>query len=331
MSQIARNVFNALNPFTQNQPVPTSGINRGMSSRYLTSMIGTAGAGKTVIATLIFWVARTLQQQLPDFHCSIDDTNSTIKADVCNMEAAHFPPKTQAYNSYAYQCALNMWWGKNSLWGAKNATFQVVDLAGEDLATQSQYQFKKPEAASQSAAQKLVDYIYNSEIFLLAAPASRAPIFDGDEQVETEDSDVHSNPDVVLSSIFDEIVKKRMAVRRPIKGIGLCITKTDMVEVYLKKKYGWDLNQNPAHRVEFLNKYFPWTTMSLKGLTDTWSNTHIGIFPMFVETEKNVDGTEKKWESGYDKGHSKIAVVDRVPKCSSQSAVDIINFIGKLV
>lgn len=247
------------------------------------------------------------------------------------MEAGHFPPKTQAYNSYAYQCALNMWWGKNSLWGQKNATFQVVDLAGEDLATQSQYQFKKPEPASQSAAQKLVDYIYGSDIFLLAAPASRAPIFDEDESVEKEDSDVHSNPDVVLSSIFDAIVKRRMAARRPIKGIGLVITKTDMVEVYLKQKHHWDLNRTEADRVAFLNKYFPWTTMSLKGLTDTWSNTHIGIFPMFVETEKDVNGNEKKWENGYDKGHSKILVEDRVPKCSSQTAVDIINFIGKLV
>lgn len=330
MSNVARNMLNVLNPFNSKQPIPT-GINRGMSSRYLTSMIGTAGSGKTVIATGVFWVARTLQQQIADFHCSIDDTNSSIKADVCNMESGHFPPKTQAYNSYAYQCALHMWWGKNSLWGQKSATFQVVDLAGEDLVTQSQYQYKKPDPTSYSAAQQLVDYIYGSDVFLLAAPASRAPIFDGDESVEKEDSDVHSNPDVVLSSIFDMIVKRRKAANKPIKGIGLCITKCDMVDVYLEKRHHWNLYKSEADRKAFLYKYFPWTDQSIKGLQDTWSQTKVQIFPMFVETEKNSDGTQKKWEAGWDLGHPKIAVEDRVPKCSQQQFVNLINFIGELV
>jgi hypothetical protein len=71
--------------------------------------------------------------------------------------------------------------------------------------------------------------------------------------------------------------------------------------------------------------------MSMKGLTDTWSQTEIQIFPMFVETVKDAEGNQKKWESGYDAGSPVIAVEDRVPKCSSQSAVDLINFIGKLV
>jgi len=329
MSNIARNIFNQLNPFTSKQPIPT--VNRGMSTKYLTSMIGTAGSGKTVISTLIFLTARTLQQQLPGFHCSIDDTNSTIKADVCNMESGHFPPKTQAYNSYAYQCALNMWWGKDSLWGQKSATFQVVDLAGEDLVTQSQYQYKRPDPTSYSAAQKLVDYIYGSDIFLLAAPASRAPIFDGDTAVEQEDSDVHSNPDVVLSSIFDMIVKRRKAANRPIKGIGLCLTKCDKVDVYVEKRHHWNLYKNPEDRVSFLNKYFPWTTMSIKGLMDTWSKTNVEIFPFFVETDKDSAGNELKWECGWDTGHSKIVVEDRVPKYSQQQCVNLINFIVKQV
>jgi hypothetical protein len=326
MSGALRKIGGMLNPIMQQGPVPT-GVNRGMSTKYLTSMIGTPGAGKTNLAAMIFYTARTLQQQLPDFHCSIDDTNSTIKLDVCNIESGRFPPKTKAYNTYAYQCALNMWWGKNSLWGQKSATFNVCDLAGEDEIVHSQYSYKRPDPTAYSQAAKLVEYIYRSEIFILAAPASRAPVFDGDESVEKEDSDLAFNPDVNLSDIFDKIVKKRKENRQPIKGVALCLTKCDMIDKYVEAKHGWNLYNSEADRQAFINKYFPWTGASIKGLKDTWSNTQIAIFPMFIETVKNGDGSQKKWPDG----SPRIDVVDRVPKYNAQGNVDLINFIGKLV
>lgn len=329
MSQLFRKVFDAVNPVNQG-PVGTT-VNRGMQSKFKSSLLGTAGAGKTVVANLVFLTARTLQQKLPGFYCSINDQNSTIKNDICMMESGHFPPKTRAYNSYAYQTALNMWWGKNSLWGQKSATFDVCDLAGEDMVAQSQYNYRRPDPHAYSQAAKLVDYIYTSDIFILAAPASRAPIFDGDESVEKEDSDLAFNPDVNLSQIFDMIVKRRMQSNRMIPGVAFCLTKCDMIDKYVEAKYGWNLYQNPQDRHEFLNKYFPWTTMTLKSLTDTWSKTQVQIFPMFVETKKDVEGNQVKWETGFDAGNPIIAVEDRIPKYNAQSCVDLINFIGRLV
>ena len=328
---IFKNVFNDLNPFQNKGPVPTNDVSRGMSSKYLTSLIGTPQAGKTVLTSLIFYTARTLQQQLHGFHCSIDDTNSTIKQDVCNIESGHFPPKTEAYNTYAYQCALDMWWGQGSLFGKKSARFDVVDLAGEDQLTQSKFTTKKPSDAAFSAATQLVEYIYRSEIFIMAAPASRAPIFDNDVSVEQEEVDTLFNPDVRLSDIFDQIIKKRIAARQPIKGVAFCLTKCDMIDKYVEAKYGWNLYQSAADRLAFVNKYFPWTGMSLKSLSDHWPQTQIEIFPMFVETLKNGDGTQKKWQTGWDNGNPQIDVTDRVPKYNAQANVDLINFIGRLI
>src|SRR5512138_1636898 len=96
MSNILRNAANALNPFNQG-PVSSSGGYMKIN-KYRTSLMGTPGAGKTVIERMIFYTARMLQQQLPDFHCTIDDNNvSTVKQDICYMEDGHFPPKTRGY------------------------------------------------------------------------------------------------------------------------------------------------------------------------------------------------------------------------------------------
>ena len=294
-------------------------------------MIGTAQAGKTVIANTIFMTARTLQQQIPDFFCDVDERNSTIMNDVCRMESGHFPPKTKAYNKYAYQTALHMWWGKNSIFGQKAATFQVCDIAGEDLIAHSQYNIKKPDPLAYSQAGKLVDYIYRSDIFLPIAPASRAPMFDGDTVLEYEDADQAFNSDVRLASLLGMIIDRRKKANYPIKGIVLCISKCDMVDKYLEKKYAWDIYHNKEHQNLFLNKYFPWTTMKLKALKDTWSQTEIMIRPMFVQTKKDSVGNQKKWETGTDKGNPIIDVDDRVVKYNAQACVDIINFIGRLV
>lgn len=294
-------------------------------------MIGTAGAGKTVIANTIFLTARTLQQQLPGFFCDVDDSNSTIMNDVCRMESGHFPPKTKAYNSYAYQTALHTWWGKNSLFGQKSATFQVCDIAGEDLIAQSQYATKRPDPIAYSQAAKLVDYVYRSDIFLPIAPASRAPLFDGDTVLEPEDADRRFNSDVRLANILGMIFNRRRANRMPIKGIGLCLSKCDRVDKYVEKNYGWNLYHSAEDRKSFLNKYFPWTTMKLKALSDTWSQTEIEIYPMFVETKKDKDGNQKVWQEGPDSGNPIIEVENRVIKYNAKACTDLINFVGRLV
>ena len=324
-------VWDALNPLRNKGPVPTQDVSRGMSSKYLNSMIGTAGAGKTVIGDLIFLTARNLQQHVPGFYCDVDDQNSTIMNDVCRMESGHFPPKTKAYNTYAYQAALHMWWGKNSLWGQKAATFSVCDLAGEDLVAQSQYTVSKPDPIAYSQAGKLVDYIYRSDVFIPVAPASRAPLFDGDTVLEPEDADLRFNPDVRLASILGMLFTRRKQNNMPIKGIALCISKCDMIDKYVEKKYGWDIYRNKTHQKQFLDKYFPWTTMKLNALRDTWSQTEIEIYPMFVETQKDKDGNQKKWEVGSDAGNPIIDAKDRVIPYNVQGCVDLINMIGRLV
>lgn len=330
MSNLIRNVANALNPLNTG-PVQGSGGYMKIN-QYRTSLMGTPGAGKTVIERMIFYTARMLQQQLPDFHCTIDDNNvSTVKQDICYMEDGHFPPKTNAYLKQANRTLMNMWWGKNSLWGKKAATFESVDLAGEDYIAQSHYNLDKPDPAAYNRANQLVDFVYGSQILILAAPAFRAPIFKNGAAVEAENSNISKFADVNLSTIFDNIVQRRKKNNQPIKAVALCLTQCDKIDKYVEEKYGWNLYQNPDHVRAFLDKYFSWTTMSIKALKDTWSNTAIEYFPMFIETEKNADGSEKTWPDGWDQGHPVIAVEDRELKYAKQQTVNLINFIGRQV
>jgi len=290
-------------------------------------MIGTQGAGKTSASCMLFLTARTLQQIIPDFYCDVDDRNSRIMSDISNLQRGHFPPKTKAYNTYAYQYALQMGWGH---YNKKSTTLNNCDIAGEDLMATSQYQIKRPDDFAYSAAMKLVEYVYRSDIFIPIAPAPRALLFEGDVQIEREDEDVAFDPDVNLASMLGEIFRKRVEMKKPIKGIALFITKCDMIDAYVEKQHGWNLYHSEQDRLKFLNLYFPFTSMKIKNLNNTMP-TPIGIFPLFIETKKNADGSIKRWESGSDKGQPIIAVENHMPKYSAQQCVDAINFLGKLV
>ena len=331
MATFAKGVLNSINPFSSKQgPIPTNTINRGMDSKYLTSMIGTPGAGKTTTAAELFLTARTLQQQLPDFYCDVDDRNSSIMLDISNIQRGHFPPKTKAYNNFAYQYGLKMWWGgKNFLTSKKSMSVPLCDIAGEDLAANSQYNTGRPDPIAFSSAMKLVEYVYNSDIFILIAPASRALLFEDDCQVEREDEDLAFDPDVNLASMAGAIFNRRRELNKPIKGVLLFLTKCDMIDAYVEKQHGWSLYKNDGDRQEFLNLYFPFTSMKLKALTSEWP-TQIGIFPMFIQTKKNSDGTVKHWETGTDKGPM-IDVEARQIKYSAAQCVEAINFMGKLI
>lgn len=301
-------------------------------NKYRTSLIGTPGAGKTVAERLIFYTARMLQQDLPDFHCTIDDNNmTTVKQDICYMEDGHFPPKTGAYMRQANKTNMDMWWGGNSLWGKKAAKFETVDLAGEDYIAQSHYNIEKPDPAAYNQASKLVDFVYGSQICLLAAPVFRAPMFKDGVALEPENSNISKFADVNLSTMFDSLVHRRKKNNQPIKAVGICLTQCDKVDKYIEEKYGWNIYTSVEDIKAFMNKYFAWTMMSIKGLQDTWSNTAVEYFPMFIETEKNSDGTEKLWESGWDRGHPRIVTEDRMLKYSKQQTVNLINFIGRQV
>lgn len=330
MSDLLRRAASALNPLNTG-PVPASGGNLRIS-KYRTSIIGTPGAGKTTIERLMFYTSRMLQQQLPDFHCTIDDNNqTTVKQDICYMQEGHFPPKTGAYMKQANRTIMHMWWGAKSLWGKKQATFESIDLAGEDFIAQSHYNIEKPDPAAYNKASQLVDFVYGSQIVVLAAPVFRAPIFKDGKAVEKENSNISKFADVNLSTMFDSLIHRRKKNNQPIRAVAVCLTQCDKVDKYLEEKYGWDLYQNQDHVKKFMDKYFAWTTMSVKALQDTWSNTAVDYFPMFIETEKNSDGTEKQWEDGWDKGHPKIHVEDHELKYSKQQTVNLINFIGRQV
>lgn len=330
MSNVIRNIASALNPFTQG-PVPVNPVNRGMSTKCLTTKIGTAGAGKTTIDCCWLLTARTLSQKLGNFFVDVDDRNSTILNDLSNMQRGHFPKKTKAFDSYAHQYSCTMWW--ESPYGKKSATLNNVDLAGEDFAAANQYQFDKPDNIAFSQAMKLVDYAIQSDIFILTAPASRALLFEDDVQIERESEDTAFDPDVNLASITGSIFNRRREMRKPPKGVILFITKCDMIKKYVQSKHGWDIFDNPQDRVAFINMYFPNTAMKLKALNGWSPKTQVAIFPMFIDVERDSDGKVVRWEDGPDAGNPKIKLdkTTRLPSYCSKSCVDAINFMGRLV
>jgi hypothetical protein len=310
-----------LNPFKTRGPVPPSAVTpqRQYASKYRWSLIGTVASGKSTIAALLVFAARTLSQQLPRFFCDVDEASSNILIDVSNLQRGRFPPKTKAYSTYATEAGLLMWW--DQMFSNRSMNIPLCDLAGEDLQAGMKGSMTAPSSAAYSQATQLKEYVRDSDGFILVAPASKALLFKNDAQVEKEQADIAFDPDVNLARIFGDIINYRRKQNKPIKGCAICISKWDMIAPYAGEM-GMDI-LTESGLTEFMNICFPSTSMKIKAL----QNPNVRFFPMFIETEKNGDGSTKVWEDGT--GSPRILVKDRrIPSFSALSCVNLINFLG---
>lgn len=316
------------NLLARNQgPVPTA-VTPAHQYQYKNrwSMIGTVASGKSTVAAQIVLTAQTLQSQIPTFSCDVVENTSNILVDVSNLRRGRFPPKTTAYNKYATEAGLLMYWnealgGRLSI-GKKQMHIPFCDVAGEDLQAGIKGNTADINPAAYSQATKLKEYVRESDGLILIAPASKALMFKNDQQLESEE-DMEFDPDVNLARLFGDIIDYRRKHNRPLKGVAIVITKWDLI-----KPYADELNMNIETNEglnEFMNVCFPSTTMKINFLQKTWP-TQVQFFPSFIDVERDGSGNIKRW----DDGSPKIKVLDRrVPSYGGQWIVNLINFLGR--
>lgn len=315
-----------LNPFKTRGPIPQEEVApHQYSFKNRWSLIGTVGSGKTTIAALLILAARTLSFGVRKFYCDVVENESGIMADVSNLQRGKFPAKTRAYNQYAMEPGLMLWW--DEMWGGKSLHIPICDVAGEDLQLGQKGTAMAPGPAAYSAASRLQDYVKESDGLILVAPASKALMFRGDAQLEREASDIEFDPDVNLARIFGGIIdyKRTHSGSKPLKGCVVMVSKWDLLE-----RYAVEMNMDvltEKGRERFLEVCFPWTRMKIKAMQRVF-NTKVLFVPSFVEVERDGGGNLVYWHQ--EKTQPKIKVGDnRMPSYSMGWMADTINFLGQ--
>jgi len=319
-------IKDTLNPFKTQGPIPQGEIaphQYAFKNRW--SLIGTVASGKTTIAALLILAARTLSFGVHRFYCDVVENESGIMEDVSNLQRGRFPAKTRAYNQYAMEPGLMLWW--DEMWSNKSLHIPVCDLAGEDLMLGQKGAVMNPSAAAYSAASRLQEYVKESDGLILVAPASKALMFRDDRVVEREPSDIAFDPDVNLARIFGGIIdyKRTHSNSKPLKGCVIMISKWDLIE-----PYAVDMNMDVSTeqgRENFLETCFPWTRMKIKAMQRVF-NTKVLFVPSFVEVQRDGQGNIVYWDE--KKTQPKIKVGDnRMPSYSMGWMADTINFLGQ--
>jgi hypothetical protein len=256
------------------------------------TMIGPVGSGKTTIAALMLITAETRSQDEPGFYCNVLEHGSQIRQAAWNLRAGRFPPKTVPTQQYAYESGLEIL--RKKFIGDKKIHVPLIDVAGEDQQLML-VKYEGPKAVRNPinyvTAKTLLNYMKSSKGHILTLCAPRVPIpgLDLDKQLETEPEGISNFPDVNISRMLQEVINYKKG--KNIEGIAVVITKWDILQPYLIEKQGIDL-YTPGGVEQFMNVYFPGTSMQLKRLKDQGI---VRFFPSHVSLQKDENGNVEYW------------------------------------
>lgn len=309
------------NPFkSQRQPTTPSQF---YSYKTRFSMLGTVASGKTTVCGLIVLAAQTLSSDRPDFKCRVLEGTSSILDATSKLREGRFPSKTQAYHIYAMESGLLLR-EQRRFRREKRIHIPICDIAGEDIQTMIKG-YKHLGSIGQtaySAAMNLVNYVKDSDGFILTVPASKALGVKGFPNPEKESDKIHFDPDVNLHRILSAILThKEQSKGRPIKAIAVIITKWDLLRPYAEN-IGMNIYEPSGQGLkEFMDTCFPATSMILKD----YGLDNVQFFPSYVDLEYDLKGQPRRWLDG-DQGF-KIVTNKRVPSCDLQSYVNLIEYL----
>lgn len=256
------------------------------------AMIGTVGAGKTTISANLLITAQTKSDDEPNFYCRVIEYKSNLRNSASNLRHGRFPPKTIPTGNSTYESGLELRW--TGIFGEKYVHIPIVDVAGEDIQFMLEgYNIGEAQQhINYRRLKDLVQYIKESEGFIIALPAPRAYV--GSSQIEPEPEDLAADPDVNLSRLLEQIINyKRNNRGKPIKYIAVVITKYDLFQDYATKN---NMNLYEQGGIEhFMRVHFPDTNMQLKYLKDKGL---VKFYPSYVSLEYDEDGNVMTWEDG---------------------------------
>jgi len=271
------------------------------------AMIGTVGAGKTTIGANLLITAHTKSDDEPNFYCRVIEYKSNIRVAASNLRRGIFPPKTVPTGNSTYESGLELRW--KGVFGEKYVHIPIIDVAGEDLQYMLEsYNVGNPQQHINYLRLKdLIQYIKESEGFIIALPAPRAYI--GNTQIEAEPEDLAADPDVNLSRLLEQIINyKRQNRGTPIRFIAVVITKYDIFQDYAVKN---NMNLYEAGGIDnFMRTFFPDTNMQLKYLRDKGL---VKFYPSYVSLEYDEDKNVQKWNAPGTPYHN-TPIIARDPK-----------------
>ena len=271
-------------------PTPQPKYITPFESKTRFTMIGPVGAGKTTIAACMLVAAETRSQDDPAFYCNVLEYGSQIREAAWNLRSGHFPPKTVPTGQYAYESGLEI--VKKGFLGEKKVHIPLIDVAGEDQQLML-HKYVDPTAVRNPVnyltAKTLLNYMKSSKGFILTLCAPRVPI-PGLDLGDSEPEGISHFPDVNISRMLQEVRNYKKG--KNIEAIFVIITKWDILQPYLIENQGIDLYA-PGGIKQFMNIYFPGTSMQLKQLEDKGI---VQYFPSHVSLQKNEKGETEYWE-----------------------------------
>lgn len=254
------------------------------------SVFGMVQSGKTTILGLleIICVNYANKANAPGskggFHFLIREHTSGIRQVASELRQGMFPEKTPV--DLIFEAEYLMRFGKT--FGEKQLRLPFCETAGEtftkllDRFGKGQYDINP---AMEDAA-LIHDYVLDTDAIILIAPVTR-PL-----GLEKEIGAPLNLPDVNLSRLLAGIFGYKMEDERsnpnhrPIRGIGVFLTKYDAVQTFLETKHMNLKNREGVHA--FMSKYFPETyaVLGWYGL----QNVRFWPTGVEIETEKNEMG-----------------------------------------
>ena len=323
--------------FSKPQPTQVEPLSKSFKYKTRFAMVGTIGAGKTTVSTLLVVTSQTMSQKLPDFTCrTCPGTTNIIDYD-SKMRQGHFPPKTNPATTGRHEDGLLLRWGKETRFSkAKQMNIPICDLSGEKLQTMIQnVETRRRDPTSHEAfnmSSNVVNYVRDCEGYILIAPASRAMAFQDGLQIEKETEDeelsgISTDPDANLYNFIQSIISYKEDTKgKPIKAIAVVVTKWDMLMPFAQEM-GIDLDDVTGEGIQqFMETFFPQTMSLLKFEQQRNQNMQLQFFPSYVKTVKDAQGKTVMWPDNTPKIELETNL--RIPKYWADSYLRLINFLG---
>jgi len=296
------------------------------------AMIGSTGAGKTTVNTLMVITSQEMSRLLPNFSCRTLPGKTGIIDYVSKMRDGHFPPKTNPESPVRHESGSVMRW--DDWTGTKQIGIPVCDLAGEQLQkmiTDLNMARGNPFSTDMLNINKnLISYVRDCDGYIPIVAAPRVHAFMDGLQLEPETKDettgISTDPDANLYRFLEDIMKHKEDSRgKAIKAIAVVVTKWDRLMPYAQNM-GVDLN-DPEGMQTFMDRFMPQTMSLLKYEQRRHPNMKLRFFPSYVTIKTKSDGTPEQWPDGKDK--VELEENQRVPKYWAQSYVSLINFLSE--
>jgi hypothetical protein len=286
------------------------------------ALISPPQEGKTAVVSGLFMraqqkVRETVYTDTP-FYCRVLEGGSNIHQDISNLMSGYFPSKTRSYLGFRSSPGLLLEQKKfldlrvpltgrllgrenigkrQQLWH-KMLQLPICDLPGETL-TQVMWQVRALQNKSQLLATKqivenAIMEMRESDAYIFILKASTAMGLG--QQLETEhDQTISSDPDVNITRMLEDLINYKMSQGKQIKRSFIAITAWDKMA-----RRGQQLGFN------FLDPYLGRRTMEdfvascypqfYAALHSSLRSEQIDYYPLYFQTEKNDNGTEKIFE-----------------------------------